>query len=95
MDINRLKPCLSQYISKPLLQVCDNSWHHYAVSVSPQGVQLTLDGEIWQVTFTLYTSLFVLLIWLCWYLLIVLLFIYNYVNGKKTQKMWHMTFVTL
>jgi len=29
-------------------QVCDNSWHHYAVSVSPQGVELTLDGELWQ-----------------------------------------------
>merc|ERR1712088_921521 len=29
-------------------QVCDDAWHHYAVSVSPQGVQLTLDGELWQ-----------------------------------------------
>ena len=32
-----------------LFQVCDDSWHHYAVSVSAQGVQLTLDGELWQV----------------------------------------------
>ena len=29
-------------------QVCDNRWHHYAVSVSSQGVELTLDGELWQ-----------------------------------------------
>merc|ERR1719430_1413633 len=29
-------------------QVCDNTWHHYAVSVSPQGVELTLDGELFQ-----------------------------------------------
>jgi len=29
-------------------QVCDDAWHHYAVSVSAQGVQLTLDGELWQ-----------------------------------------------
>ena len=32
-----------------LFQVCDDAWHHYAVSVSAQGVQLTLDGELWQV----------------------------------------------
>ena len=30
-------------------QVCDNRWHHYAVSVSPEsGAELYLDGEIWQ-----------------------------------------------
>jgi len=29
-------------------QVCDNRWHHYAVSVSSQGAELTLDGELWQ-----------------------------------------------
>lgn len=27
-------------------QVCDNSWHHYAVSLSPEGAQLYLDGEL-------------------------------------------------
>ena len=30
-----------------LPQVCDDRWHHYAVSVSPAGVELTLDGELW------------------------------------------------
>jgi len=31
-----------------LPQVCDDKWHHYAVSVFPEGVELTLDGELWQ-----------------------------------------------
>ena len=29
-------------------QVCDHRWHHYAVSVSPEGAELYLDGELWQ-----------------------------------------------
>ena len=30
-------------------QVCDNRWHHYAVTMSPEsGAQLYLDGELWQ-----------------------------------------------
>ena len=29
-------------------QVCEDSWHHYAVSLSPDGAQLYLDGELWQ-----------------------------------------------
>jgi len=29
-------------------QVCDDRWHHYAVTVTPEGVELTLDGEFWQ-----------------------------------------------
>ena len=29
-------------------QVCDDRWHHYAVSVSPEGAELYLDGELWQ-----------------------------------------------
>ena len=29
-----------------LPQVCDNSWHHYAVSVSVDGAELYLDGEL-------------------------------------------------
>ena len=28
--------------------VCDDTWHHYAVSLSPEGAQLYLDGEQWQ-----------------------------------------------
>ena len=45
-------PVLStpHHSTTPRVQVCDGSWHHYAVSVSAQGVQLTLDGELWQVT---------------------------------------------
>ena len=31
-----------------LPQVCDDKWHHYAVSVSPSGVELTLDGDLWK-----------------------------------------------
>ena len=32
-----------------LPQVCDNRWHHYAVSVSPDtGAVLHVDGEMWQ-----------------------------------------------
>lgn len=32
-----------------LPQVCDNRWHHFAVSMSPEtGAQLYLDGELWQ-----------------------------------------------
>ena len=31
-----------------LPQVCDDKWHHYAVSMSSAGVELTLDGELWQ-----------------------------------------------
>ena len=27
-------------------QVCDDSWHHYAVSVSSEGAELYLDGEL-------------------------------------------------
>ena len=27
-------------------QVCDHRWHHYAVSVSPEGAELYLDGEL-------------------------------------------------
>lgn len=30
-----------------LPQVCDNRWHHYAVSVSPNTMSLTVDGEEW------------------------------------------------
>ena len=29
-------------------QVCDDTWHHYAVSLSEEGAQLYLDGELWQ-----------------------------------------------
>jgi len=29
-------------------QVCDDRWHHYAVAVSSDGIELTLDGELWQ-----------------------------------------------
>ena len=28
--------------------VCDDTWHHYAVSLSEEGTQLYLDGELWQ-----------------------------------------------
>jgi len=31
-----------------LPQLCDDKWHHYAVSVSADGVDLTLDGELWR-----------------------------------------------
>ena len=31
-----------------LPQVCDDKWHHYAASVNTDGVELTLDGEVWQ-----------------------------------------------
>jgi hypothetical protein len=28
--------------------VCDNEWHHYAVSVNFPGVELTVDGDKWE-----------------------------------------------
>ena len=31
-----------------LPQVCDNRWHHYAVSVSDAGAELFIDGEAWE-----------------------------------------------
>ena len=31
-----------------LPQVCDDRWHHYAISVSAGGAELWLDGEQWQ-----------------------------------------------
>ena len=43
-------------------QVCDDAWHHYAVSVSPQGVQLTLDGELWQVRMVTYIIVIMIII---------------------------------